>query len=317
MSPLLLDTSLIVNELRAVRPNWTYREVGSGYRPGSGLGLSAVFHNAVLLAIVAFSGQTRSPPFKSPGRAVATPTEQSGVRALSADTGWWQPGERRNRWRVWRSRQDEHWSACQEPPWFRLSRTTATVSNPPRATFGTQTILQPSIENLPLLRRELPLPNILKAAPVPVARLDEKPLVVKAERLDVRANPEQPIDPPKITLPAGTESSVPRMSVAAPALPQRPVPHAPEVSDVHGAVLSPKGLLVLNAVPPPPQINTVIPKVEGRSLFAIASAEATIIADPAAGTKIGTASLSTPGDGDRNDIAKGDALAEESAGGGQ
>jgi hypothetical protein len=60
-----------------------------------------------------------------------------------------------------------------------------------------------------------------------------------------------------------------------------------------------------------------IPRAEARSLFAVAPADVTVIADPAAGAKGGEASSSASGSGTRADIARGDALAEIATGGGR
>jgi hypothetical protein len=76
------------------------------------------------------------------------------------------------------------------------------------------------------------------------------------------------------------------------------------------------GLLVLNAVPPPPEVSGNVPHAEARSLFAIAPAEATIIAGPSAGTAKGGQDVGASGSGDRAKSRTGDALAELASGNG-
>jgi hypothetical protein len=63
------------------------------------------------------------------------------------------------------------------------------VSNPPRATLGIQTILQPSLKELPLTKRYLPLPNIVRPAAPPAPAPSQPPLVVKSETLAFRNIP--------------------------------------------------------------------------------------------------------------------------------
>jgi hypothetical protein len=312
MTPVVLEAPPLVRERRIASPVWTYREVGSGYRPGRGLGLSVVLHNVVLLLIVVLSGRTA---FVHSQRVVVQPLREPSQESVlylpvlgGGNEGSGQAGGGSN--------DADKMSAglrAKSRRGFAYPGPQPTVSSPPRASLGTQTILQPSIENLPLLRRDLPLPNILNAAP-PESRPVQKPLVVKSERLAMRTTPE-PIEAPKITLPVAAESSVPRLLASEPALPQKPVPRAPEVSDVHGTARPQKELLVLNAIPAPPQVSAQIPRAEARSLFAIAPAEATIIAEPAAGATTGIPSSSATGSGNRTDLSKGDALAEISSGG--
>jgi hypothetical protein len=313
MTPVLLEAPPLVRERRIAFPVVIYREVRSGHRPGRGLGLSVVLHNVVLLLIVVFSGRVA---FVHSHRVVVEPPREPSQESVlylpvlgGGNEGSGQAGGGSDD----ASKMSDGLRAKSRRG-FAYRGPQPTVSNPPRASLGTQTILQPSIENLPLLRRDLPLPNIMNIAP-PESRPEQKPLVVKSERLAIRTTPERPIEAPKITLPLDAVSSMPRLSASEPALPQKPVPRAPEVSDVHGTARPQKELLVLNAVPAPPQVSAQIPRAEARSLFAIAPAEATIIAEPAAGAETGTPSSSATGSGDRTDLSRGDALAEIASGG--
>jgi len=74
-------------------------------------------------------------------------------------------------------------------------------------------------------------------------------------------------------------------------------------------------LLILNAVPPPPDVPKNIPRAEARSLFAVAPGDVTVIADPGAGSKGGGQSSMAAGTGSPADVATGDAVAEAAAGG--
>jgi hypothetical protein len=319
MGPVLLDTTLIVNELRAVRPTWTYTEVGTGAVPGRGLSFSVVLHGTLLLLIIMISNSALLRPRRLVVTPLRAPESQDSVLYLpvlgggsegsglaggaSGDTGKKAEGLR-----------------AKSKRGFAYPGPQPSVSNPPRATLGTQTILQPSIENLPLLRREVQLPNMVKPPMVADAQPKQQPLVVKSQRVTMQAVPEKLVEAPKITLPTATDHSAPTMLATETPLPQKPVEkvvvqRAPDVSEVHGGNQDQKGLLVLNAIPPPPQIGARVPRAEERSLFAIAPADTTIIADPAAGATGGTSSASATGSGNRNDVASGDALADVSAGG--
>jgi len=188
------------------------------------------------------------------------------------------------------------------------------VSNPPRATLGIQTILQSALKNPRLLKQLLPLPNIVRPATA------QKALVVKPGTLALRRTPDPPIAAPKLTLPAAAASAISALAIFKPTLPEGPavkatVPRPPEVSDVPAGRRNQEGLLVMNAIPPPPDVTVNVPRGEARGLFAVAPAEATVIADPAAGAKGGGASSASAGSGSRADIATGDALAEPATGG--
>jgi hypothetical protein len=89
-----------------------------------------------------------------------------------------------------------------------------------------------------------------------------------------------------------------------------------DASQVPGGRKNQDGLLVLNAVAPPPDVSGKIPRLEERSLFAVAPGEATIIAPPGAGTKAGGMSPMAAGSGSPSDNPTGDTLAENPAGGG-
>jgi hypothetical protein len=154
--------------------------------------------------------------------------------------------------------------------------------------------------------------------------VEQKALVVKQETLALRSMPDQPIAPPKITLPPAAASAIPALTADKTALPEKPaekpvvkpvVPRAPDVADVQSARNQQQGLLVMNAIAPAPDLTAKIPRAEARGLFAVAPAEVTVIADPAAGAKGGDASAAAAGTGTRADVAKGDAIAEIAAGG--
>jgi hypothetical protein len=98
--------------------------------------------------------------------------------------------------------------------------------------------------------------------------------------------------------------------------PAKPViPGPAQVSDVPVDRRKQTGLLVLNAVSPPPDVPRNIPRAEARSLFAVAPGDVTVIADPGAGSKGGGQPSMAAGTGTPADVATGDAVAEAAAGG--
>jgi len=191
------------------------------------------------------------------------------------------------------------------------------VSDPPAAELGIQTILQPALKNPPRLHEYLPLPNIVRPAVVASAEPARVAIKVKPGRLAVRRT-DKPIVAPKITLPAATASVVNNLANAKASIPAKPVAKAPapsELANMHASRGNERGLLVLNAVPPPPDVTTKQPAAEARSRFAIAPGDATVIAEPASGAVAGDAASSAAGNGSSTDLTSGDALAEVARGG--
>ncbi len=148
-----------------------------------------------------------------------------------------------------------------------------------------------------------------------------KPVIkILAGELAIRPREEKPIQAPKITLPIAAASQAPAMDASEPIvprlLPAKPVVPGPaQISDVPVDRRGQTGLLVLNAVPPPPDVPKNIPRAEARSLFAVAPGDVTVIADPGAGSKGGGLPSMAAGTGTPADVASGDALAEAATGG--
>jgi len=304
--------------VRLAAPPLTYREVQQGHHPGRGLGLSILFHLSVFLLIIfgrwlsvhshhVVARRTR-PPVASAPVALYLPVlgggSEGGGRAGGGSSNTAKPSSGVRS----RSRRGFAYPAAQPM-----------VSSPPRATLGIQTILQPALENPPLLKRDIPLPNIVRPAASSVATAAQEVIVVKSGRLALPRSPETPVAAPKISLPVAKSSGIPDLATVKPTLPERPAPpSAPrpsEVSETAAARRHQEGLLVLNAVPPPPDLHPNLPRAEARGLFAVAPSEVTVIAEPAAGTKGGEASAPAAGTGTQVDIAHGDAIAEAASGG--
>ena len=311
---------LLPPSARAIRPPsvpLTYREIEQGYHPGRGLGLSIFFHLFLLVIILAsrttfvYSSRVLVEPPQPPAASATVlylPILGGGSEGSGhAGGGSGQTAEVSTGLRA-RSRRG-----------FAYPGPQPRVSNPPSASLGIQTILQPGLESLPLLKKYLPLPDVVRPAAAPSPAPAREALVVKESTIAPRPAPDQPMAAPKITLPAAASALMTLASVQ-PTFPERPVvkpsvPRPPEVSEVPAGPRDSEGLLVMNAVPPPPDVIAKIPHAEARGLFAVSPAEATVIADPAAGARGGDASSSATGSGSHADIAKGDALAEIATGG--
>jgi hypothetical protein len=190
------------------------------------------------------------------------------------------------------------------------------ISNPPDSIPGIQTILQPSTKNLPTLKRLVELPNIVQPPPPAAEAAKEPVLVVKSGEIAIRQPVTESVDAPKVMIPVAHDQNLLGVVHSNPQLPHRAVPDAVDASDIAAtATTNNAGVLVLNAVPPPPEVKGTIPRAEARSLFAVAPATVTVIADPSAGTQKGGTASMTAGTGGRNDLPSGDALAEAAAGG--
>ncbi len=291
----------------------TSREIPYGYSPGSGLGLSIIGHSLAVLLVFLFARYLYLQP------QIATKPQIEAMRSndilILPTLGGGSEGNGLHGGATGEGSKPSIGIRAQSRRGFAYPGPQPIVSNPPNATPGIQTILQPSLENLPRLRRYVPLPNIVQPPPAAaeVAK-KESPIVVKSGRLSFRQPAETTIATPKITLPLAAKNETANLVESKPQLPKRAVPDAikaSEISDAHG---DQKGLLVLNAVPPPPDVNGKLPRGEARSLFAVSPGEATVIAQPSAGTKSG-GQTGSAGSGNQADIEHGDALAEVTAGG--
>ena len=293
-------------------PSVTLHEIGYGYRPGGSFGLSVLLHGlaGVMILFVARHAVISSSIFVRPtlerNRAeniLVLPQLGGGEEGMGLQGGG-------------QGNADSPSSGmrAQSRRGFAYPGPQPMVSNPPKAILGVQTILQPSLENLPQFRHLVELPNIVQPAPPP-APVEEPALVVKAEKIAIPAPLEKSVAPPKITIPTSEVDKLSAVIQSNAQLPQRAIPDPGDVSRIPHASTKQTGLLVLNAVPPPPDVKGVLPKAEARSLFAVSPADVTVIADPGAGTKSGGSHSLATGSGDRTEISHGDALADAASGG--
>jgi len=295
----------------------TFGEIRTGYRPGRSSMLSLIGHQILLLMIAFLSRHsnlihlphelTPPPPVIVKGTlylpVLGGGSEGSGRQGGAAGSAGALPDGLRSK-----SRRG-----------FAYPRPQAIISNPPDATVGIQTILQPALVHPPLFRKYIPLPDIVRPPTVAEASPAQPALKVKQDRLSLRPTPEVLVQAPKLALPSAAKSAASDLiakytSTSRPAA-RLAVPAAPEMNSVPVSQREQKGLLVLNAVPPPPDLHVKLPTAEARSLFAVVPGEATIIADPAVGAKTGGDPSSAAGSGSRSDLSKGDAVAQVAGGG--
>ena len=293
----------------------SFLEIGTGYRAGRSSGVSVILHSFAMLLIVASSTRfayvhdvevvsPRLQPMKldplylpaigggsegdgAKGGGSGTPTEASAGLRTRSHKGFAYPGSQ------------------------------PLVSAPPMAKLGIQTILRPSLKNAPTLHQTFVLPN-LAIAPPPTSPEPPKPVMkVNSGRFAIRKF-ENAVRAPKLQLDTAATSKMPEFAARAvmpEGPPPKPVPSPAETSDVPASSRAKDGLLVLNAIPPPPDTMAKVPMGEARSLFAVAPGDSTVIADPAAGTKGGGTSKAS-GNGLPSDNSTGDAIADVASGGG-
>jgi len=323
MSPVVLEELLerlsVPKERPAPPPPLSFREIGYGYRTGRSFGYSVLLHELVVVMVL-FSSHfafVRSVEVVRPrletavpvGKVLYLPTLGGGSEGAGKTGGGAGSEPELSQGVRARSRRG-----------FAYPGPQPMVSDPPRATLGIQTILQPALKNPPLLRQFIALPNVAQPTEVAVAEPPKPVIKILAGEMALRRPVYMPIPAPKITLPISAASQVPALDASEPIVPRLlpakpPVPGPAEISEVPMDRRGQTGLLVLNAVPPPPDVPTRIPRIEERSLFAVAPEEATVIADPGAGSKSGGHPSMAAGSGTPADVASGDALAGAVAGG--
>jgi hypothetical protein len=311
----LLDVDTAVLEFRknvcAPAP-LTFPEIKPGYRAGWSLASSVIVHELVVFGVLLLSliPLHIGPP---------TATQMSEVLHLSpADKIVYLPtiggGSEGNRQG---SRQDRALPRTAAPvlggKGFNYPGPQPVVSDPPNALNASQTLLQPALKTLSILRKFVPLPNMVemaKAEPAPTREV----IIVKSSPLAVPP-PSAPIlkaDAPKLSLPAST-ASIPTLStpealptLAKPA--ERPAPpQIVELPNMPARGRATKTLVALSPIPAPPDLPMNLPAGEARGQFAI-SLEPTVAAPRAApGASSAGVGSQIAGLGNRSDDSAADA----------
>ncbi len=314
---LLCPSSEDVQEPPA-QPPLSFLEIGTGYRPGRSFGFSVLAHQLALLLILISSGR-----FAFVHAAEVVPPDLQSAKMNSPlflpTLGGGSEGDGQQGGAAGSTAEASTGLRARGHKGFAYPGPQPLVSAPPMAKLGIQTILQPMLKNPPILQKTFALPN-LAIAPAPPPPEPPKPVMkVQSGRLAVRPV-EKLVKPPKVSLPVSASSAMPDLTTDAGPMPQapppKPIPQPARPSDVPVNSRGQQGLLVLNAIPPPPDVIAKVPLGEARSLFAVAPGESTEIADPSAGSKGGGGSSKPTGNGTPSDNANGDAIADVPSGGG-
>lgn len=314
---LLRPSSAEAKESPAQQP-LSFLEIGTGYRPGRSFGFSVLAHQLAFLLILISSGR-----FAFVHAAEVVPPDLQSAKSegpiFLPTIGGGNEGDGERGGAAGSTAEESTGLRARGHKGFAYPGPQPLVSAPPMAKLGIQTILQPMLKNPPILQKTFALPN-LAIAPVPAPPEPPKPVMkVQSGRIAVRPV-EKIVRAPKLSLPVAESSAMPDLTTDAGPMPQappaKPIPQPVRPADVPVNSRGQQGLLVLNAIPPPPDVIAKVPLGEARSLFAVAPGESTVIADPSAGSKGGGASTKATGNGTPSDNANGDAIADVPSGGG-
>lgn len=290
----------------------TFGEIGYGFRAGRSLGISILAHLLAIPLVLLFAHAAIRQPRITLKRSQIDFKHSAGVLTLPV-VGGGREGSGELGGGSGKHTELSSGLRARSRRGFVYPGPQPMVSNPPGGNLGMQTILQPSLKNLPQLKQYVEMPNLIQPAEV-AKESKPAPLVVRPEtKLRAKASPA--VSAPRMHLPSTADSEIANLVESKPNLPQRAIPESVQVSELTRDRTKQKGLLVLNAVPPPPDVKGSLPRAEARSIFAVSPAEAAVIAEPAAGTKFGGRGDSETGSGSRTDMSRGDAVAEVAAGG--
>src|SRR6266568_5354005 len=168
MSPVVLEELLerlsVPKERPAPPPPLSFREIGYGYRTGRSFGYSVLLHELVVVMVL-FSSHfafVRSVEVVRPrletavpvGKVLYLPTLGGGSEGAGKTGGGAGSEPELSQGVRARSRRG-----------FAYPGPQPMVSDPPRATLGIQTILQPALKNPPLLRQFIALPKVAQRFP--------------------------------------------------------------------------------------------------------------------------------------------------------
>jgi hypothetical protein len=322
MSPFVLEDLVgplpVKQEVREAARIPAFLEIGYGYRPGRSFGFSVLAHQLALLLILISSGR-----FAFVHAAEVVPPDLQSAKMngplFLPTLGGGNEGDGLQGGAAGSTAEASTGLRARGHKGFAYPGPQPLVSAPPMAKLGIQTILQPMLKNPPILQKTFALPN-LAIAPAPPPPEPAKPVMkVQSGRLAVRPV-EKLVRAPKVSLPVAESSAMPDLTTDAGPMPQapppKPIPQPARPSDVPVNSRGQQGLLVLNAIPPPPDVIAKVPLGEARSLFAVAPGESTVIADPSAGSRGGGSSTKATGNGTPSDNANGDAIADVPSGGG-
>jgi hypothetical protein len=294
----------------ATAPVLTLREIGHGYRLGGSLAASVCLHGSALLLFILLGHHALLPPLivVKPDLASARRLDPLMLPALGGGSD----GGGKSGGGSGASRRPSTSLEARSRRGFAYPGPQPMVSNPPGAELGIVTLLQPSLDHLRRLKGFVELPNIVQPPPAdPQLVPKQPPLVIKSGRLPVAKAMEAPaVVAPKLAVPTTSDSNLAGLLQPAPKLPRAAIPEAVAAPQASIHADTGMGLLVLNAIPPPPDVKANIPRAEQRSLFAVSPAEVTVIELPSGGSANAGSAPTPPGMGRVQGRPVGDAVAE-------
>lgn len=315
-----------------------FDNLGRGATPGRGLLYSLLMHEAILAAVLwaplYFDFGTHQMPLQTLDAEELS--EARHVIYLPRLGGGSEANGRAGGGSVIR-RNGSSEAPARASEGFTYPGRQTIISDPPQPTNRIQTILQPGIKHPATLKPLIPLPNIVQTAnAVPLPDLSEPtklvapvPAELKPKTPTAKAIAESvapvitatatPLDPSKLSVPAGP---------ARPAIPtslNAPKPRDKAVNDAGEAVPSQyspvptrgtdlQNLLVLSPTPAPPEQSAGVPAGESRGRFAI-SPEASAPPSPAGpGSKGAGSQASGVGLGGQTEASLGNSASDGEVG---
>src|SRR5258706_15780779 len=209
MSPAVLEDLLeslsVPEEKPAPPPPLSFREIGYGYRTGRSFGFSVLLHQIVLLLILfwghfAFVRRVEAVP---PRLEAAVPVDK--VRYLPT-LGGGSEGAGKAGGGSGSEPEVSQGVRARSRRGFAYPGPQPVVSDPPRATLGIQTILQPALKNPPVWKQFIPLPNIARPAELAVAEPPQPGIKILGRGMTPRRTEDKPIPAPKPILPTASSS---------------------------------------------------------------------------------------------------------------
>src|SRR5215813_2436490 len=182
----------------------TFGEIGYGYRAGRSLGISIAAHVLAIPVVLLLAQVALHPPQTTVRRSFAELRNSASVLTLPLLGGGREGSGQRGGGSGNHAKLSSGLRARSRRG-FAYPGQQPMVSNPPGGNLGIQTILQPSLKNLPRLKQYIELPNLIQPAVV-AEQHKQAPLVVRSEA-KVPKDPAT-LSPPKIKLPLGATNKI-------------------------------------------------------------------------------------------------------------
>jgi hypothetical protein len=352
MAQLLLDElpTPIDELIEKNQSHWsvelTFATLPSGYLPGRGLFASSILHEVIIFVVLFVATHNFAGPLRLHALSPANHEQLIYLPVLG--------GGNEGSGRAGGGSGSPSKSSAQVPA--RSSKGLSypgkqpILSNPPDPLNFNQTLLQSGLKKLPILRKFVPLPNLVQSANA----APPEPLDVRNNKSSLPARQPQSITPPRVTLPvqaphlASNQPVLPTLSPAPPpeapkltlplqahedtprldasaAPPPAPLPvekprKIPEALRPEQLALLPRqgngkqNIVALSPTPAPPQPSPKFPLAETRGRFAVSPEANTVSVSPEPGSKAFGPAIA--GIGNSPNAPLGNAAAEVAAGAG-